>query len=120
MAKQQLNDVKQLNEEFTRIFDAYRAKIDEITRRNQQDTVPGSPETAPEPQPPPARQEVESIISRVTPKAIKNLATAPQAPPQQKKVEITTEEAAPEPDAPSQCLGVALSRVPRQLERFRC
>ncbi|MGD1118970.1 MAG: hypothetical protein ABR886_05730 [Dehalococcoidales bacterium] len=96
MAKQQVSDVQQLNEEFTRIFDAYRAKIDEITRRNKRNPIPGSAETATEPEPPPARQEVESIISRVSPKPVKNLVNTPPAPPHIKTVEITTHDAPPE------------------------
>jgi hypothetical protein len=52
MAKQTVNDTQVINDEFTKIFDAYRARIDEITRRTQKNLNADSDvavATAPEP-----------------------------------------------------------------------
>lgn len=89
MAKQQVNDVQQLNEEFSRIFNAYRAKIDEITRRNQGSPVPEGVAVIHEPEHPPARPAPESIISRVTPKPVNAPVSPAPAPPKVKSAEIT-------------------------------
>jgi len=84
MAKQTLNDTQHLNDEFTKIFDAYRARIDEITRRTQQNLASDSVAVATAPPPPPARQAPESVISRISPRRLKKIHVTPVSPPEDK------------------------------------
>ncbi|MFA5309918.1 MAG: hypothetical protein WC370_10620 [Dehalococcoidales bacterium] len=90
MAKQQLNDVQVLNDEFTRIFDNYRARINEITRRNHEGISPeGDHESAGAAEAVTVTLEKapKSPIGRAVPRhAVKH--KTPQAAPQEMKPEI--------------------------------
>ena len=89
MAKQQLNDTQLLNDEFTRIFDAYRARIDEITHRTERNLdSSGSVDVATTPAHPPVRQAPESAISRITPRVVNRPQKTPVSPPPVNKVDI--------------------------------
>jgi ribosome recycling factor len=58
--QQQADDAQLLNDEFTRIFDAYRARIDEITRQTQRNLVPDN--HAPEAVPAAILENTEAIV----------------------------------------------------------
>ena len=61
----QPNESQLLNDEFTRIFDAYRARIDEITRHAQRNLTPDSVAAAPAPDVSP--EKPEAAVSPVPP-----------------------------------------------------
>ena len=104
MAKQQLNDTQLLNDEFTRIFNAYRARIDEITRRTQRNLTPDSVAVSPitPPAPTAVPQVPESVLSRVSPRPVNKPAIQHVSRPPVNKPDIPLVSSPPvnKPDIP--------------------
>jgi vacuolar-type H+-ATPase subunit H len=76
MAEQQ-DEAQKLNDEFARIFDAYRARIDEITRQTQRNLVPDT--VAPVSAPAGAPEKPEENASQI-PSESENQPEIPPAP----------------------------------------